>query len=1393
MNSIADRSEPRIAITLDAILHPERGRTWACTIRDFCESGMLLQAADGHRGRSLRDSGVDVRRADQVNIHFSVPGDGRAENYRIVGEVARVLDNGLGIRFPDGIAVRAFRSLDRYARAHGFEEIGDTYGDDAQSSSSVDPTTARAVLGEVRELTEKTLPQLLNAFFERAHQEMLVLARDAGSNARQNMLFEALNDVEEGAQDVSLGTVRTVLDRIAKPVSRRAAAEQKISASAGADGKLSLIDDEQFEEWLAVADIVSKAENRFSNELMTLCMQLGMLAPPWREKESMPLSPAVIATAFDEAMQIIHLERDIRQLLYSYFRDALVAFLRRFYPLLGKLLEESGAFPSAEEIASTERRRRTRAAPAAPPPPEPEADSAEVEEFDSALSGAFESVQRPAAADPASRAPSRGDAPRGASRGARSSPREEDVSPSDASGSARSAPSTEHFRSGAPERPASGHPAASSGATTRAFQAIGAAQSGDVAEAAAQAHQRAPGAPMGNMFGTARELIQLQRGLPGADGLPSELPWGSEVRGGAAENIYSREEVLAALEVLRTTMGSDAAPDADAGLARRIGRALGQTSPGKSLAPEARDALEIVDGLISSIRSDAFVPESAKGWFDDLEVTFGKLAAEDMGFLDTGSEQMHPALRLLNELAELGNAADAGDGIDPALRAEVDQILARAVDGFQGDPIVFETALADLAPIVERQRRAFDTNLQRVVRQSEGSSRLVSARRAVVQQMGARLAGREVPELLIELMNPGWRNLLVHSHLRHGPDSSEFQDNLRVVDDVVHAIETGEGDVEDIVARITRGLESISFEPGRRSQLIATLRGALAGRERVDTVHIADGSIAQMLGLAHQLPDTAPAPASEDPKETARWAHFLELARGLEVGAWLGVDDDAGRTRILTVAWIGEDHSAFALVNRKGVKAHDIELREMVQGLLDDRISILDEFDMPLMERASQTMLQNMHNQLAYQATHDALTGLVNRKEFERGVTSALARSDAGGSAGAIMFMDLDQFKLINNTSGHDAGDELLRALVPNLRQALRGVRGTLARLGGDEFGVLVERCDLEHSHDVAQALLGVVRAFRFEWGGKEYRFTASIGFVAFEDDERDAPTLLQQADAACYAAKDAGRNRIQVYEAADQGMARRRGVMEWVQKIDQVLKHDRIRLTAQKIVPIADADKLPHYEVLMTVLDEEGKPLPPIDFITAAETYDRMPAVDRWIVGHALEWMAEHMSHLQRVHGFSINLSGTSLNEPGFLDFVVARLTETRVPTNKVTFEITETAAIGSMEGATRFIRRLRDLGCTFSLDDFGTGLSSYSYLRNLEVDYVKIDGVFVKDLVDSPADYAVVKSVNEIAHFLGKQTIAEFVETEAIIESLREIGVDYAQGWGVERPKPLTDMFRD
>jgi EAL domain-containing protein (putative c-di-GMP-specific phosphodiesterase class I) len=283
----------------------------------------------------------------------------------------------------------------------------------------------------------------------------------------------------------------------------------------------------------------------------------------------------------------------------------------------------------------------------------------------------------------------------------------------------------------------------------------------------------------------------------------------------------------------------------------------------------------------------------------------------------------------------------------------------------------------------------------------------------------------------------------------------------------------------------------------------------------------------------------------------------------------------------------------------------------------------------------------------------------------------------------------------------------------------------------------------------------------------------------------------MQYADEACYAAKDAGRNRVQEYELGDTVIRNRHGIMEWVTQLDKALNEDRLLLNCQRIAPAdAESGAESHFEILLTMVDEMGDTMPPADFILAAETYQRMTAIDRWVIERVFRWMSEHRDELDHFGGFAINVSGHSVNDETFPDFVLEQFSRSQAPTSKVCFEITETAAIANLENAREFMNRMKIIGCRFSLDDFGTGLSSYSYLRNLPVDYVKIDGVFVKGIVDNPGDYAVVRSINEIGHYMGKQTIAEFVESDAVLERLKEIGVDFVQGYHIDKPTRLEQL---
>jgi len=437
------------------------------------------------------------------------------------------------------------------------------------------------------------------------------------------------------------------------------------------------------------------------------------------------------------------------------------------------------------------------------------------------------------------------------------------------------------------------------------------------------------------------------------------------------------------------------------------------------------------------------------------------------------------------------------------------------------------------------------------------------------------------------------------------------------------------------------------------------------------------------------------------------------------------------------------------------------------------------------------TDARRLTREITYQASHDALTNLINRAEFESRVRRVIESAQLEQSENAICYLDLDQFKLLNDNCGHVAGDEFLRQLSRVLQQNIRQT-DTLARLGGDEFGLLMECCSLSNAICVAEELLKQVDNFQFNWDGKQFNISVSIGLVQINDIGDSYTNLLGAADTACYLAKEHGGNRIHIHQTDDKEMAERRGEMQWASYIPFALERDRFQLFAQPIIPLSpEGSKKLHYEILLRMESSDGKFIPPGLFLPAAERYNLSSRIDRWVIKATFKWLSAHPNHVENLHLCAINLSGLSLGDNAFLQFVVQQLASSQLPAEKICFEITETAAISNLVNATTFIKTLKEAGCLFALDDFGSGLSSFAYLKNLPVDFLKIDGIFVKDMVEDPLDFAMVKSINEIGKVMGKQTIAEFVESAEIMDKLREIGVDCAQGYHLGKPKPIDEML--
>jgi diguanylate cyclase (GGDEF)-like protein/PAS domain S-box-containing protein len=436
------------------------------------------------------------------------------------------------------------------------------------------------------------------------------------------------------------------------------------------------------------------------------------------------------------------------------------------------------------------------------------------------------------------------------------------------------------------------------------------------------------------------------------------------------------------------------------------------------------------------------------------------------------------------------------------------------------------------------------------------------------------------------------------------------------------------------------------------------------------------------------------------------------------------------------------------------------------------------------------TVAHDRSKQLSYEAAHDPLTGLVNRREFEARLQRAMESSQATAATHVVCFLDLDRFKVINDTAGHVAGDEVLRQLAQLLQHKVRA-KDVVARLGGDEFAVLLHACSMGDGVQIANTLIHSIAEHPFVWGASRFTVGVSIGLVPIDNTFRRIAQVMNAADTACYAAKEFGRGRLYIYEEDAGDVARRQGEMEWVTRARNALSDNRLYLDAQKIMPLTARGKVvPHYELLVRMRDETGRSVPSGAFLPAVERHNLSVPYDRWVFDTSLRWLGERAGTLHPGSRLFINLSRDSAIDSETIRYVSRAFAQTRIDPRRLGFEVAESIAISNLPRVNLLIAELRKLGCAFGLDDFGSGVSSFACLKALPADYVKIDGMFVGKISHDKVDYAMARSIMEISHAMGKKVVAELVESEAVLAKLREMGIDYAQGFVIGHPQPLEEL---
>lgn len=793
-------------------------------------------------------------------------------------------------------------------------------------------------------------------------------------------------------------------------------------------------------------------------------------------------------------------------------------------------------------------------------------------------------------------------------------------------------------------------------------------------------------------------------------------------------------------------------------------------------------ARELLGNLSRSVESNQAMGE----WLQMIDTSLVAEAVDDPTFFQSTGNPLHAIVDALGHL-QLFRPTPERSADEDKLRRQISELLAPLTQG-NADAQLLGDVAENMESLTREQSELYQRNVERVVEASEGRDRVRRAREAVTEELDKRYAGRQVPAVVPELVDVGWRSVLELAWLNSVSHPNSYAQQFDLLDDVVAHLggqavntEAAVADRSRLLARICTELETAAFDPFRRTAVETRLRDELLGAGQVELVEMpALGDASETTGEPER-PEQIPEPA---------WRQALATCAGLRLGDRIRFIDSTDGDRFLRVAWIRSDRAVFTLVDHRGIRVRDIGLSDLAIGIHQRDIRLDPVDGTPLSGLAVDQMLEAMEARLTHLASHDSLTGLMNRRQFHSALEKCLQESTGDDSAGALLWVDIDQFKLINDIHGYATGDRLLVAVSALLQQHADDM--TIAHLGADRFAVLAPARDVDAAAIWSEVLADAARRMPFDWNSRSTALTLSVGVVGLSPAESEPGEAIQAAEQALAAAKSAGGDQVHVYREDDPDIVAQRDSVKWVARVDEALVDGELRLRCQPIVPVRTGDGIaPHYEVLLGVADGSREALPIAEFIEAAERYKRMRAVDRWVTRSVFDWIATHRDMMPQLHGFAVNLSGQTASDPAFVDFVKEQFTRTAIDPDWISFEVTETAAVASLTGTAGIIHELKRLGCKVALDDFGSGLASYSYLKELPVDWLKIDGVFVRDIATDREDYAVVKPINDIGHFLGKKTIAEYVKDQPTLELIREIGVDLAQGFGISPPLLMDDLL--
>ncbi|MBU1222510.1 MAG: DUF1631 family protein [Gammaproteobacteria bacterium] len=1232
------RHGKRFEVAQSAVITQPGHPDIACEIRDFCLGGLFLKFTDPEAAiASLHN-----RSNAAVEICFAPDRNDIAQIVRVPAKLRRLSPLGVGVAFEHHPA-DALQALQKLRMAGHRQTLA---GLPAPEASPRLRDVSSTLLNETLQLVHDQVMQQLG-------DKLSAAAQHAASIAEHNGLLDATLEFGKLAASVQTRFAQQVMDalRQARPVQTQATRDSM-------DGGLSLVDEQDFEDWLATATEVHKLDEIYRTQLFSIEPRIGQLFNFACDHSNNPFGPAVIGHAYRSAIEDVPVPARARQVAYALLRDVLTEQLAPLYAELLALL------PVSQAEAETE---QTQPAPAQP-----------------ATAPSAPDVAATVEAQAQAQAPASGDAPQ---QGALS----------------RLAGSLlDFFR---------GQPTASSGAAGAVSTPAG--------PGGPQPGQAAPGAAPG-AGGTGQPM--MAGGMPGVAHSP----------------------------VLQRLASAGALPPV--------------------ISHEMQRSVDMFGALFDTMNAEKSVSAGVQPIFRQLETSLIRLAMSDPQFLNSPA---HPAHRVLNTLDRIGMVAgDDGKIADARLLRLMSRWTDRISAEADKNPGVFEEARTQLERVVkpllnERAARVF-----RLQEMCEGRQNAEVAKQRILRELLARLDERSIPNAVIELLNGGWRNVLLMAEMRHGIDSEEAHEAWQVLQQLCEWLDPDRAgapaaaDIQTLLQRIDQALTHVCADKFSQDRIVDQLAGAL-----FDT----DASQHQHTPVAARLNDAASEPLSEAQDN---------LAERLRVGDWLQFQS---LDTPLNLIWIGDQPPVYVFANYRGIKKLDLKRPDLLQSLENGEAHWTEDQELPLMDRSYSAMIQKMQRDLLWQASHDPATGLANRKAFFRAVRRNWLRSKAADGGYGIGVIQLDILTPAGEAADGEIRTPILRKFAGLLPAQLPPV-ALLARAGESGLAFWVEAADHTAAMAQTEALLRFIADQRHEIDGTRYRVQAAAGLM-WASDCLNPETYYDNANAACARARESDLGVVAYSsEADDSGVL---ALAEWAHELTAILAHNELSLDCQAVVATADAARAPlYYEVLLHPIAHGERSIATRDLIAVAERLQRITEIDRWVVKNVMQWMRAHPEQVAQLGGLSINLSGQSVTNPLFLKLVLADLTRGDLPGDKLIFEISEADAVEGHAQTQLFMRQLQRYGCRFTLDEFGAGNSSYTQLKSMKLDYLKIDRALVREISTSMIDEALVRSILETGSFLRIRTVAGYVEDAEMLAKLGEMGVDCVQGYLIGAPKPLDTL---